>query len=134
MNDFRKLRVWHAAQSLALEVYRATRALPPEERFGLAAQMRRAAVSIPANIAESCGRRFRRDEAHLRQVAFGSACELEAELSLARDLGYLTWEEHQRVSGQLVDVKRMLGTLALRTYSQPAEPRVASRHTPTPSA
>jgi four helix bundle protein len=118
MNDFRNLKVWHKAHALALAVYRATSAFPPAERFGLVAQMRRAAVSVPANIAESCGRRSHRDEAHLLQVAFGSACELEAELLLARDLGYLSSDEHAPLGADLVEVKRMLGTLAARTYAQ----------------
>ncbi len=122
MNDFRKLRIWHAAHALALEVYRTVSSFPADERFALAAQLRRAAISIPADIAESCGRRFRRDEAHLRQVAFGSACELEAELLLARDLGYLTPDEHRRTEQRVVEVKRTLGRLVQRTYAQPAPP------------
>lgn len=127
MNDFRALRVWHKAHELAIAVYRASGGFPPGERFGLVAQLRRAAVSVPANIAESCGRRSRRDEAHLRQVAFGSACELEAELLLSRDLGFLSHDEHERLSAMLLDVKRMLGTLALRTYDQSRLPTAGAR-------
>jgi len=123
MNDFRNLRVWHKAHALALAVYRATSAFPSAERFGLAAQMRRAAVSVPANIAESCGRRSHRDEAHLLQVAFGSACELEAELLLARDLGYLPDDAHAPLLADLVEMKRMLGTLANRTFARAAPGR-----------
>jgi four helix bundle protein len=63
MNDFRNLKVWEKAHVLALEIYRATAAFPSAERFGLTAQMRRAAVSVPANIAEGCGRRTRKEEA-----------------------------------------------------------------------
>lgn len=121
MNDFRALRVWHKAHALTLAVYRATAAFPPTERFGLVAQLRRAAVSVPANIAESCGRRTNRDEAHLLQVAFGSACELEAELLRARNLGFLRDDEHAPLITGVVEVKRMLGTLALRTFARAAE-------------
>ena len=120
MNDFRALRVWHKAHALTLAVYRATSAFPPAERFGIVAQLRRAAVSVPANIAESCGRRTNRDEARLLQIAFGSACELEAELLLARDLGYLPDDEHAPLSADVVEVKRMLGTLAQRTFARAA--------------
>jgi len=123
MNDFRNLRVWHKAHALTLAVYRTTSAFPSAERFGLAAQMRRAAVSVPANIAESCGRPSHRDEAHLLQVAFGSACELEAELLLARDLGYLPDDEQAPLLTDLVEVKRMLGTLANRTFARAAPGR-----------
>jgi four helix bundle protein len=118
MNDFRNLKVWHKAHALALAMYRTTSAFPSAERFGLVAQMRRAAVSVPANVAESCGRRSHRDEAHLLQVAFGSACELEAELLLARDLGYLSADEHAPLGSDLGEVKRMLGTLANRTFER----------------
>jgi four helix bundle protein len=122
MRDFRRLNVWQKAHDLTLAVYRATAAFPADERFGLVAQLRRAAVSVPANIAESCGRRARRDEAHLLQIAFGSACELEAELLLARDLGYLGDGGFEPLGASLREVKRMLGALALRTYSQPPWP------------
>jgi len=123
MNDFRNLQVWHRAHTLTLAVYRATSAFPSGERFGLVAQIRRAAVSIPANIAESCGRRTNRDEAHLLQVAFGSACELEAELLLARDLGYLSAEDRGLLDVDVREVKRMLGGLARRTFARSAESR-----------
>ena len=120
MNDFRNLKVWHKSHALALGVYRATSAFPSTERYGLVAQLRRAAVSVPANIAESCGRRSLRDEAHLLQVAFGSACEIETELLLARELGYLSADAHEQLNTDLVEVKRMLGTLAARTFARSA--------------
>ena len=123
MNDFRKLQVWHKAHTLTLAVYRATSAFPSGERFGLVAQIRRAAVSIPANIAESCGRRTNRDEAHLLQVAFGSTCELEAELLVARDLGYLSAEDRGLLDVDVPEVKRMLSGLARRTFARSAEGR-----------
>jgi len=114
MNDYHRLRVWHKAHTLVLAVYRATSAFPSSERFGLIAQMRRAAVSVPANLAESCGRRGGRDEARLRQIAFGSATELEYELELARDLAYVSPTDHAALQASLVEVKRMLAALVLR--------------------
>ena len=120
MNDLRNLLVWEKAHSLSMAVYRATCAFPAAERFGIVAQMRRAAVSVPASIAESCGRRSHRDEAHLLQIAFGSSCELEAELLLARDLGYLPREDHARLGAAVVEVKRMLASLAARTFTRAA--------------
>lgn len=121
MNDFRKLKVWHKAHALVLATYRGTAAFPASERFGLVTQMRRSAVSIPANIAEGCGRRTRPEEAQFLQVAFGSACELEAELSIARDLGYLPEGEGERLHEALVEVQRMLNTLARRTWARAHE-------------
>ena len=123
MNDFRNLRVWNLAHALALAVYRSTAGFPRSERFGLVAQMRRAAVSVPANIAESCGRRTRRDEARFLHVALGSASELEAELLLARDLQYLGDEDARQLASDTADVKRMLGSLARRTFARAAEGR-----------
>ena len=133
MNDFRNLQVWHKAHALALTVYRATSAFPSAERFGLVAQIRRAAVSVSASIAESCGRRTHRDEARLLQMAFGSACELEAELLLARDLGFLPVGEHTPLATDLVEVKRMLGTLAARTFDRASSSRQPSAVSVRPS-
>ena len=123
MSDFRKARIRRTSHALALAVYRAASAFPPHERFALAEPVRRAAVSLPANIAEGGGRRFRRDEAHLRQITFGSAREPETGLLLARDLGYLASEAPERRCGLLLEVKRMLSRLAQRTYAQ--SPRLA---------
>lgn len=115
MKDFRDLKVWQAAHELTLDVYRATNALPPEERYGLLPQLRRAAVSIPANIAEGCGRRGDRDFARFLQIAMGSASELEYLLLLSHDLGWLAEEEdHRDLAGKTVQVKRMLAGLILK--------------------
>jgi four helix bundle protein len=76
MQDFRKLEVWQLAHKLTLAIYRLTKAFPSEERFGLTDQMRRAAVSIEANLAEGTGRGGDADFARFVQIAFGSACEL----------------------------------------------------------
>ena len=121
MNDFRNLQVWHKAHALALAVYGVTATFPPEERYGLVTQLRRAAVSIAANIAESCGRRTRPDEAHLLQVALGSASELTSELLLARDLSYLRDGNDVLLLAASAEVIRMLTGLAKRTRARSAE-------------
>jgi len=94
MRDFRELEVWQAAHALTLKLYRATGAFPRQEMYGLTAQMRRAAVSIEANIAEGAGKRTRPDFARLLQIAFSSASELECELIIAKDLGFLPETDH----------------------------------------
>ncbi len=116
MNDFRNLLVWHKAHALAIAVHRATVAFPGHERFGLTAQLRRSAIAVPANIAEGCGRHTRRDEAHFLQIAFASACELEAELLMARDLGYLAADHHEGLDKGVEEVQKMLNALARRTW------------------
>jgi four helix bundle protein len=88
VKDFRKQKVWQKAHDLALEVYRVTEAFPKTELFGLTSQIRRAGVSIPANIAEGCGRDTDADFSRFLQIAMGSASELEYHLLLAHDLGF----------------------------------------------
>ena len=89
MRDFRDLQVWQKAHRLVLEVYAATRSFPTDERYGLTAQVRRSAASVPTNIAEGCGRDGERDLARFISIAAGSASETEYHLLLARDLEYL---------------------------------------------
>jgi four helix bundle protein len=86
---FEKLEVWQDARKLNLEIYRLARRLPSDENYGLTSQVRRASVSISANIAEGAGRNSDRDFAHFLEQAYGSAMELASHLFLVRDLGYL---------------------------------------------
>jgi four helix bundle protein len=87
---FEDLEVWRKAHALALAIYRATAAFPSEERFGLVSQMRRAAVSVAANIAEGAKKRTARDQLNFYNTAQGSLEELRYYLILTRDLGYLS--------------------------------------------
>jgi four helix bundle protein len=89
MKSFRGLKVWHSAHQLTLAVYKATAKFPKEELYALTSQMRRAASSIPANIAEGCGRGTDADFGRFLQIALGSASELEYHLLLAFDLKLL---------------------------------------------
>jgi len=89
MKDHRKLRAFELADELALEVYKATRAFPREEAFGLTSQLRRAAVSAASNIVEGCARSSRRDFLRFLEIAHGSLREVGYQLSLAHRLGYL---------------------------------------------
>jgi four helix bundle protein len=114
VQDFRKLRVWQAAHSYALSVYRATAGFPREERFGLTSQLRRATVSIGSNIAEGCGRGSDADARRHFQIALGSACEALSLTLLARDLGMLTRERFDSLEQDLGPVRRMLVRLIER--------------------
>jgi four helix bundle protein len=87
---------------------------PKEERYGLVDQLRRADVSVPANIAEGCGRGTDADFARFLQIAMGSASELEYELLLARDLGYLNSQDHLPLEQNVQEVKQMLSGLLLK--------------------
>jgi four helix bundle protein len=112
LQDFRNLAVWQASRRLVKDVYQLTRALPGDEEFGLRPQIRRAGVSICTNIAEGCGRRGDREFRRFLDVAMGSACELECELTLCVDLGLLDEAEQRNIFEMLVVVKRMLSGLA----------------------
>ena len=101
MKDFRDLKVWAKAHALTLACYEATKPFPREEIFGLVSQIRRAASSIPANIAEGCGRRGNAELHRFLQMAMGSANELEYHLLLSKDLEYLKTPDHERMQPQL---------------------------------
>jgi len=83
------LEVWQLAVRFANQVYRESRTFPPEERYGLALQLRRAAVSVASNIAEGCGRRTKKDFARSIEIAYGSTLEAMTQLVVARDQGFL---------------------------------------------
>ena len=111
MQDFRNLRVWQKAHELVLAIYKATRAFPKAEVYGLTQQMRRADTSIPTNIAEGCGRGGDADFARFLQIAMGSATELEYQLLLSRDLEILPAADHAALEGDVIGVKQMLSSL-----------------------
>ena len=108
MRDFRELKVWEKAHLLALGVYKTTAAFPRDEVYGLTSQIRRCGASIPANIAEGCGRSGDAELGRFLQIAMGSASELEYHLLLAHDLGIMDGSDYQRLSGDVTEVKRML--------------------------
>src|SRR5574341_519960 len=108
MRDFRELKVWQKAHQLVLVVHKATRRFPREEVYRLTAQMRRAATSIPANIAEGTGRGTDPEMVRFLQIAMGSAAELEYLVLLALDLTYLDETTHEQLTDEVTQVKRML--------------------------
>ena len=114
MGNFKQLTVWKVAHELAIEVYRATGGFPNSERFGLQSQIRRAATSVPSNIAEGGGRQGDREMARFLLVARGSVAELEYQLLLARDLALLDEATHAELSVRAQRVNRMLLGLARR--------------------
>jgi four helix bundle protein len=120
MQDFKKLRVTERAMRLAVAVYGLTDAFPPSERYGLAAQMRRAAVSIGSNIAEGCGRRTNKELLNYLYTASGSGSELEFQLQLGERLGFGEPGNRQAVTEELQVTRRMLSRLIGFLRSQPA--------------
>jgi four helix bundle protein len=111
MKDFHGLKVWQKAHQLTLAVYRITANFPREEQYGLTSQMRRCSSSIPANLAEGCGRNGDAEFARFCSIALGSASELEYHLLLAKDLRLVKPEAHAELTQRRVELKRMLGGL-----------------------
>lgn len=117
MQDFHKLVVWQKAHTWVLNVYKFTNRFPDTERFGLTSQLRRAAASIPANVAEGCGRGGRNEFSRFVQIAMGSASESEYHVLLAKDLGYLKPSDYESLRLGIQEVKRMLASLLKRARS-----------------
>ena len=106
---YTNLKLWEASMNLAETVYRLTMDFPEEERFGLVAQLKRAAVSIPSNIAEGKGRNSDKEFKQFLYIARGSLFELRTQLELARRLGFV--DSNQKIKNQIVEVQSMLNTL-----------------------
>lgn len=111
MQDFRNLRVYADAHSLCLKIYEALRDFPATERYGLADQLRRAAVSVPSNIAEACAMSSSKGFQKFLFHAFGSAKEIEEQLLLSKDLRYLTEAQYKELNEAVVAVCKQLNVL-----------------------
>jgi four helix bundle protein len=118
MRDYRRLEVWQAAHSLTLELYRLSSRFPVGERYGLTSQLRRAAASIPSNIAEGAGRRTPADYARFLDLALGSANEVEYNIVLARDLDLVEHGEADQLIDRVDHIRRRLLNLHKRVTSQ----------------
>jgi four helix bundle protein len=111
LRTFRELKVWQKSYALCLAVYQLTSRFPNDERFGLSSQMRRAAVSIPSNIAEGYVRNSPRDYLRFLAISSGSLAELETHVMLCRDLNYGDKEARRGVADNAAEVRRMLDAL-----------------------
>jgi len=89
LKNYKELKVWQKAYLFCIEVYKITKTFPGEEIYGLTSQIRRAAVSVPSNIAEGYGRKTTREYIQALYIAYGSYCELETQILLSADLGYM---------------------------------------------
>jgi len=108
MKDFRQLKVWQKSHQLVLALHRITASFPRAETYGLTAQIRRAASSIPSNLAEGCGRNGDGELARFCCIARSSASELEYNLLLARDLKLIQPKDYEQLAQETTEIKRML--------------------------
>ncbi|MEN8115235.1 MAG: four helix bundle protein [Actinomycetota bacterium] len=119
MYKHQRLDVWQESRRFVVRVYELTRAFPKEERFGFTSQLRRAAVSIPSNVAEGAGRGTERSFAHFVRIAAGSASEVETQLLIARDLELASAEELDEAVSDVQRIRKMLWSLG-EHYSKSA--------------
>lgn len=107
----KKLIVWQKSIELVTEMYRITEGFPAKEGFGLTAQMRRAAISVPSNIAEGLTRKTTKDKLHFLNMAQASLSEIDTQIEISRRLGYLADEVQEQIESKLVEVEKLLSGL-----------------------
>ena len=132
MFDFRKLRIWQEGYALTLQVYQLTRSFPRDELFGLTSQMRRAANSVPHNIAEGCGRNSKPELLRFIVIDMGSASELESEVLVAQGLWFLDATQSESLLENIGRLRRMLTAYYKKVKAAP-EPLNPRENTKTPS-
>lgn len=113
MKDFKKLKVWQHGIDVVVDVYHFSQDFPKEEVYGLTSQMRRAAVSVPSNIAEGCGRNSDKDFGRFLDISLGSAFELETQLIIANKLEFLSTEKFGELVDKVQEEQKMISGLLL---------------------
>ena len=130
LTSFKELIVWQKAMELAKEIYDISKKLPHEEMYSLNSQMKRSAISIPSNIAEGYGRKTTPDYLRSLYIAYGSTCELETQILLSGDLGYLNKESLSELQRDIGEVERMLKALIKSLENKHLNPRTSESHPP----
>lgn len=111
MKDFKNLIVWRKSHEFVLKIYEISKDFPKEEVYGLTSQVRRASSSVPTNIAEGCGRNTEGELYRFLCIAMGSASEVEYQLLLCYDLGFINEKIYQTTNTELIELKKMLNAL-----------------------
>jgi four helix bundle protein len=122
LKNYKDLQVWQKSYQLCLKIYRITAQFPKEEKFGLTSQIKRSAVSIPSNIAEGYGRKTTADYIRILYISYGSICELETQILLARDLRFIEKREVDVILSDIAEVERMLKALIKSLENKPSNP------------
>lgn len=113
MKNYKRLKVWQKSIELVRDLYKATETFPKEERFGLISQMQRAAISIPSNIAEGCGRNSDKEFSRYLSIAMGSGFELETQIIIANKLNYLEGAAFSNLTQTVGEILKMIYALRL---------------------
>ncbi|MGG1924302.1 four helix bundle protein [Chryseobacterium cucumeris] len=111
MANFKELLVWQRSIDFVTEIYRTTEAFPKDEIYGLTSQIRRAAVSIPSNIAEGNSRRSKPDYSQFLKISRGSCAEVETQLIISKNLKFLNENEHLKLNEKIIEISKMLNGL-----------------------
>lgn len=111
MHNFQKLDVWKVSMELTTEIYNVTSTFPKNELLGITSQMRRSSTSIPSNIAEGAGRRTNKEFVHFLSIANGSAYELQTQIRVCNNIGYITDKIMEGLLDKLISVQKMIYTL-----------------------
>ncbi|MDD4103120.1 MAG: four helix bundle protein [Kiritimatiellae bacterium] len=130
MRDHKKLRAFELADKIALAIYRITRGFPQDEVYGLSAQMRRAAVSVPSNIVEGCARSTKQEYCRFLDIAFGSLRELIYQFSLATRLNYIPSTSTAETDTLLSETEKVLSSLIRSLRRAPSQPQPLTTSTP----
>lgn len=109
--QFEKLETWQQSRQLVVAVYKLLRKFPPEERYGLCDQMRRAIISVPSNIAEGVSRIAVKETIHFIEIAFGSLMEVYCQLQIAVDLGYITEDDFKQIKPLIQSTSKLMNGL-----------------------
>jgi len=120
MNRYKELRVWEESMDIVTKVYKVTSRFPDSEKFGLTSQLRRAAVSIPSNIAEGAGRNNPKEFNQFLGIALGSSCEIETQLEIAQRLGYIEKKELDILLDHIDKIKNMTYKLQQTITAKPS--------------
>ncbi|WP_373493440.1 four helix bundle protein [Aquiflexum sp.] len=111
MNNYKELDIWKRSIKLAVNIYKLTSVLPTEEKFGLVSQLRRCAVSVPSNIAEGSGRKTNKEFSQFLTIAYGSLCELDTQVIISLELGYLKSNDVQDIEKEVGELQKMMFAL-----------------------
>ncbi len=113
-HNFKELKIWQRAKVLCIDVYKLTKEFPGDERFGLTNQLRRCAVSVPSNIAEGCGRNTDKQLIHFLNIAMGSLTELETQVIISHELGYINSEIGKEVNVEINELQKMINVFRIK--------------------
>jgi four helix bundle protein len=107
MNRYRDLEIWKRSFKMTIDIYNATKTFPKEEIYGLRSQIRRSAVSVPSNIAEGAGRKGNNEFLQFLSIAYGSLCELETQVLIAKELNYMNVEIAENLETEIGQIQKM---------------------------